>query len=93
MIADRFSEASVHEAVELLKNIQQHSTVRQYIYDFEHCVALVKRGHPCLQEKKLLICFSGGPKADIKHEVCGQKPKSIIEAYWYAKVYEKATAA
>ena len=54
MIADRFSEASVHEAVELLKNIQQHTIVAQYIDEFEHCVALVKRDHPCLHETVLM---------------------------------------
>ena len=60
MLADRFSEASVHEAVELLKNIQQTNTVAQYIDNFEQCVALVKRDHPCLQENFLLSCFIGG---------------------------------
>lgn len=93
MIADTFSEANVHEAVELLKNIQQTNTVAQYIDNFEQCVALVKRDHPCLQENFLLSCFIGGLRSDIKHEVCGQKPTGIISAYWYAKVYEKAAAA
>lgn len=93
MIADRFSEASVHEAVELLKNIQQTHTVAQYIDNFEQCVALVERDHPCLQENFLLSCFIGGLRSGIKHEVCGQKPTGIIEAYWYAKVYEKAAVA
>ena len=79
--------------MELLKNIQQRNIVAQYIDNFEQCVALVKRDHPCLQENFLLSCFIGGLRSDLKHEVCGQKPTGIIEAYWYAKIYEKAAAA
>uniref|UniRef100_A0ACD5VCY1 Uncharacterized protein n=1 Tax=Avena sativa TaxID=4498 RepID=A0ACD5VCY1_AVESA len=93
MIADRFTQANAHEAVERLKNIQQHSSVQAYIDNFEECVQLVKRDHPYLQEAFLMSCFIGGLRADIKHDVCGQRPRGILEAYWYAKVYESSAAA
>lgn len=40
-----------------------------------------------------MSCFIGGLKADIKHDVCGQRPLGIMESYWYAKTYEKAAAS
>jgi hypothetical protein len=45
MIADRFTQANAHEAVERLKNIQQTSSVQTYIDQFEECVQLVHRDH------------------------------------------------
>lgn len=93
ILADRFTAANVHEAVEMLKNIKQTTSVSDYINQFEECVALVKRDHPFLQENFLMSCFIGGLKPDIKHEVCGQRPNGIMETYWYSKVYEKAAAA
>lgn len=93
MIADRFTQANAHEAVEKLKNIQQHGSVQNYIDHFEECVQLVKRDHPYLQELFLMSCFIGGLRPDIKHDVSGQRPTGILQAYWYAKVYENAAAA
>jgi hypothetical protein len=93
MIADRFTQANAHEAVERLKNIQQHGSVQSYIDIFEECVQLVKRDHPYLQELFLMSCFIGGLRADIEHDVSGQRPTGILQAYWYAKVYENAAAA
>lgn len=93
MIADRFTQANAHEAVEGLKNIQQSNSVQEYIDKFEECVQLVRRDHPYLQESFLMSCFIGGLRADIKHDVSSQRPRGILEAYWYSKVYENAAAA
>jgi len=93
MIADRFTQANAHEAVEKLKNIQQTTSVAAYIDQFEECVQLVRRDHPYLQEAFLMSCFIGGLRADIKHDVSGQRPRGILEAYWFAKNYENAAAA
>lgn len=93
MIADRFTQANANEAVEMLKNIQQTSTVIHYIDKFEECVQLVKRDHPYLQEAFLMSCFIGGLRPDIKFDVSGQRPRGILEAYWYAKVYENSASA
>lgn len=92
MLADRFTKANVHEAVEQLKNIKQQSSIDTYIDSFEESVALVKRDHPFIQENFLLSCYIGGLRSDIKHDVCGQKPSSIMECYWYSKIYEKTAA-
>lgn len=93
MIADRFTQANAHEAVEKLKNIQQTNSVLSYIDEFEECVQLVRRDHPYLQEAFIMSCFIGGLRANIKHDVSGQRPRGILEAYWYAKVYENAATA
>lgn len=93
MIADKFTQANAHEAVERLKNIQQHSSVQVYIDNFKECVQLVRRDHPYLQEAFLMSCFIGGLRAVIKHDVCGQRLRGILEDYWYAKVYENSAAA
>lgn len=93
ILSDRFTEATVHEAVEMLKNVQQNSSVAGYINRFEQSMALVKRDHPFLQENFLMSCFICGLKADIKHDVCGQRPMGIMQCYWYAKTYEKAAAS
>lgn len=93
MVLDRFTEANAHEAVELLQNAKQTGSVMQYIDKFEDCVSLVKRDHPYLTESYILSCFIGGLRADIKHDVCGQKPQNLLAGYWYAKVYEKASIA
>lgn len=93
MVSDRFTEANAHEAVEQLQNVRQTGTVMQYIDKFEDSVSLVKRDHPYLTEAYILSCFIGGLRADIKHDVCGQKPQNLLAGYWYAKVYEKASIA
>lgn len=90
MIADRFTQANANEAVEMLKNIQLTASVQSYIDKFEECVQLVKRDHPYLQEPFLMSCFIGGLRAYIKHDVSGQRPRGMLEAYWYAKVYENS---
>jgi hypothetical protein len=77
MIADRFTQANANEAVEMLKNLQQTSSVQHYIEKFEECVQLVKRDHPYLQEAFLMSCFIGGLRPDIKHDVSGQRPNGI----------------
>jgi hypothetical protein len=64
-----------------------------YIDQFEECVQLVRRDHPYFQEAFLMSCFIGGLREDIKHDVSGQRPRGILEAYWFAKVYENAAAA
>jgi len=93
MISHRFTQANAHEAVEKSKNIQQVTTVQAYTDSFEECVQLVRRDHPYLQEAFIMSCFIGGLRADIKHDVSGQRPSGILEAYWYAKVYEQAATA
>ena len=90
LIADHFTDANAHEAVEMLQNIRQISTVVLYIDKFEECVSLVKRDHPYVQKSFLLSCFIGGLKQEIKHDVSGQRPTSLLECYWYSKNYEKA---
>lgn len=40
-----------------------------------------------------MSCFIGGLQADIKHDVSGQRPRGVLEANWYAKVYENAANA
>lgn len=81
MISDRFTEANAHEAVEQLQNVRQTGSVMHYIDKFEDSVALVKRDHPYLIEYYILSCFIGGLRADIKHDVCGQKPQSLLAGY------------
>lgn len=90
LIADRFTDANAHEAVEMLQNIRQTHTIAAYIDKFEECVSLVKRDHPYLQESFLLSCYIGGLKPEVKHDVAGQRPNSLLECYWYSKIYEKA---
>lgn len=40
-----------------------------------------------------MSCFIGGLRANIKHDVSGQRPRGILEAYWFSKVYENAATA
>jgi hypothetical protein len=93
MTTDRFTQANAYEAVEKLKNIHQTTTVHAYIDLFEECVQLVRRDHPYVQEAFIMGCFIGGLRADIKHDVSGQRSRGILEAYGYAKVYENSAAA
>lgn len=92
MIMDRFSEMGIHEAIAKFQSLQQTSSVPNYIDKFEECVALLKRDHPYLQESFFLSCFIGGLKNHIRHHVTCHQPRSLIEAYWYAKHIEQTTA-
>lgn len=90
---NRFSEANAHDAVEQLQNMRQGgSSISQYIDKFEECMALVKRDHPYTQEAFVMSCFIGGLRSEIKHDMSGQRPQGLLEAYWYSRVYEKASA-
>lgn len=94
MIRDRFSEVNVHNVVEQLQNIEQGvANVSNYIDRFEECMSLVKRDHPYLQEAFLMSCFIRGLRGEIKHDVSGQRPQGMLEAYWYARIYEKSAVA
>ena len=73
--------------------MKQMGSVSKYIDYYEKSVELVRRNHPYLQEAFLLSCFIGGLKEEIKYGVSIHQPKGLLEAYWFAKVEEKAVHA
>ena len=79
--------------MELLQTLKQMTTVNGYIDAYEQWMTLMKREKPYLQTDFFIDRFISGLKEGIRHTVLRQKPDSLMSAYWYARLYEKAHLA
>ena len=90
MIADRFNEVSICDAIGQFHNLKQTLSVTEYVKKFEELMSLVKRGNPTLTEAYFVSSFVSGLKDFIQHHVQCYKPTSLSQAFWYVKRLEQS---
>jgi hypothetical protein len=93
ILVERFPDNNTMDPMELLQTLKQVTTVNCYIDAYEQWMTLMKREKPYLQLDFFVDRFISGLKEGIRHTVHGQKPVSLMSAYWYARLYEKAYLA
>jgi hypothetical protein len=87
----RFSDTSTYEAVGQFHSLRQMGSVNEYIDKFEELMSLVKRDNPFLRDEYFTCSFVSGLKEPIQHHLQCYKPRSLVDAFWYAKRLEQAT--
>ena len=85
LIIQQFSSQQVTDAQSALAKIKQEGTVGEYRSQFTRLCCRVTGFSP----EALLACFVGGLKDPIRIDVRAMRPRTLMEAYEYARFYEE----
>lgn len=74
-----------HEVMDQFKNLHQATSMLLYIDKFEELMGLLLQRNPYLQEGYFVSCFIAGLKDYIKTPVKAHDPRTLVQAYTYAR--------
>ncbi|PRQ35257.1 putative succinate dehydrogenase (quinone) [Rosa chinensis] len=85
LLMREFSGHNLSDYQAALARMSQTGSVEQYMEQFTK----LSRRAPGFSQQVLLSCFLGGLKDGIRANVKAQKPRSLYDAYEFARIYEE----